>query len=253
MIKIGCAAYSYRDYLKDGRMRYEGFIEEAYGLSLDGVELTLYWLPSKDAAYFRKIRHLSALRGLSISGAGISTSFCSPNVAERQKTIKSVEEGLEIAQVLGAPCLRVFAGHVPDGYTLEQATEWTTESLRLCAGPAEDRGVVVAMENHGGITASADNVVKMIKAVDSRWVRVNLDLGNYRQSPYEEIAKTVPYAIHIHAKVTIAGDGSLDYRRIREILGAGGYNGFVSIEYEEKDDAKTGVPRFAKYLFEVFR
>jgi len=252
MVKIGCAAYSYREYLKDGRMRYEDFIEEAYRIGLDGVELTLYWLPSKDTSYFRKIKRLSLLRGLPISCAGISTNFCNPNLSERKKAIEAVKEGLEIAHELGAPCLRVFAGYVPGGYTEAEAMKWTVESLKSCIEYAEDNGVVIAMENHGGITSKADNVIRIIESVDSSWFRVNLDLGNYRESTYEEIAKTVPYAVHIHAKVSVAGGGKIDYQRVKEILTSGGYNGFLSIEYEEKEDPKVGVPKFAKYLFDVF-
>jgi len=252
MIKIGCAAYSYRDYLKDGRMRYEGFIEEAYKIRLDGVELTLYWLPSKDKSYFRKLKRLSLFHGLSISCAGISTNFCNPNPSERKKEIEKVKEGLDIACELGAPCLRVFGGYLPEGYTEADAMGWVTEALQSCVGYAEDKGVVIAMENHGGITAKADNVIEIVKNVDSPWFRVNLDLGNYRESVYEEIAKTVPYAVHIHAKVSVAGGVKLDYQKIKEILESKGYNGFLSIEYEEKEDPKIGVPKFAKHLMDLF-
>jgi len=252
MIKIGCAAYSYREYLNDGRMKYEDFIEEAYRIGLDGVELTLYWLPSKDASYFRKLKRLSLYRGLSISCAGISTNFCNPNVSERMKTIEAVKEGLEIAHELGAPCLRIFGGRVPEGYTDSEAIKWIVESVSSCVEYAEENGVVMAMENHGGVTSKADNVIKIVRDVDSPWFRVNLDLGNYRESTYDEIAKTVPYAVHIHAKVSVSGGGKMDYQRVKEILKSGGYNGFLSIEYEEKEDSKVGVPRFAKYLFETF-
>lgn len=253
MIKIGCAAYSYREYLKDGSMTYEDFIEEAYHIGLDGVELTLYWLPSKDASYFRKLKRLSLSRGLPISCAGISTNFCNPNISERKQAIKAAKEGLDMAYELGAPCLRVFGGRVPEGSTETEATEWTIESLRSCIGHAEDRGVVIAMENHGGVTARADNVMRIVKGVDSPWFRMNLDLGNYRESTYDEIAKTVPYAVHTHAKVSVARGVKLDYQRVKEILEAEGYNGFLSIEYEEEEDAKTGVPRFAENLLNLFR
>jgi len=253
MIKIGCAAYSYRDYLKDGRMKYEDFIEEAYRIRLDGVELTLYWLPSKNTSYFRKIKRLSLSRGLPISCAGISTNFCNPNISERKKTIEAVREGLEFAHELGAPCLRVFGGYVPEGYSETEAIKWTVESLESCIEYAEDNGVVIAMENHGGITARADNVIRIVKSVDSPWLRVNLDLGNYRESTYNDIAKTIPYAVHTHAKVSVAGGVKIDYQKIKEIVESGGYNGFLSIEYEEKEDPKIGVPKFAEYLFEIFR
>jgi len=253
MIKIGCAAYSYRDYLQDGRMSYGDFIEEAYQLGLDGVELTLYWLPSEESAYFRKLKRLALFRGLPISCAGISTNFCNPDPSEREKAVRSVEKGLNIAHELGAPCLRVFAGYVPEGYTVAEATEWTVQTLRKCAHAAENVGIVVALENHGGVTARADNVIRIIEGLDSPWVRVNLDLGNYRESTYEEIGKTVPYAVHLHAKVSVARDGKLDYQKIKAILEGAGYNGFLSIEYEEKEDSKTGVPEFARHLFNLFR
>ena len=251
MIKIGCAAYSYRDFLKDGRMKYEDFIEEAYRMGLDGIEMTLYWLPTKEASYFRRIKRLALFRGLPISCAGISTNLCIPNVSERAKVVESIKEGLRVANELGAPCLRIFGGEVPSGYSDADAIGWIVEAINLCLKDAEDNGVVIALENHGGITASADNVIRIVKSVDSLWFRVNLDLGNYRESTYEEISKTVPYAVHIHAKVSVGGK-KIDYYKIKEILKSGGYNGFLSIEYEEKEDPKIGIPKFAKHLFEVF-
>jgi len=253
MIKIGCAAYSYREYLADGRMSYEDFVEEAYRLRLDGLELTLYWLPSKDVSYLRKLKRLSLARGLPISCAGISTDFCNPNSQDRKLAVRMVIDGLGTAQELGAPCLRVFAGHVPNGYTVSDATAWTVESLRSCVSCAEDRGIVIALENHGGITATADNVVGIIAEVGSPWVRVNLDLGNYRESTYDAIAETVPYAVHLHGKVSVSEGPGLDYEKIKGILEISGYNGFLSIEYEEKEDPKIGVPEFARYLFKLFR
>ena len=252
MIKIGCAAYSYRQYLRDGRMGYEDFIEEAHRMRLDGVELTLYWLPSKEASYLKKIKSLSLLHGLPISCAGVSTDFCSPDAEKRKRMIDKVKEGLQISRELGAPCLRVFAGRVPEGHTKEEAISWTVKSLRSCVEYAEEAGVVIAMENHGGITSEADDVIRIIEDVGSPWLRVNLDLGNYRGQIYEEIEKTVPYAVHVHAKVSVAREIKVDYQRVKRMLDHAGYNGFLSIEYEEKDDPKRGVPRFARYLQEIF-
>jgi sugar phosphate isomerase/epimerase len=253
MIKIGCAAYSYKDYLKDAKMSYEDFIEEAYSIGLDGVEITLYWLPSREPQYFRKLKRLALSRGLVISGAGISTDFCNPDPGEREKTIKKVEDGLNIARELGAPVLRVFGGYVPEGFSERQAAQWATEAFKKCVVYAEKSGVVIALENHGGITARADNVVGMVKDVDSPWFRVNLDLGNYRESTYEDVAKTVPYAVHIHGKIRIAENGEVDYKKVKKILEDKGYNGFISIEYEENEDPKIEVPKFAKYLLSIFR
>jgi sugar phosphate isomerase/epimerase len=252
MIKIGCAAYSYRDYLKDGRMSYEDFIEEAYKIGLDGVEMTLYWLPSKEPAYLRNLKRIALSQGLYISCAGISTNFCSPDPLERERMIRAVEEGLRIARELGAPALRVFGGYVPEGYSEKQAAQWVVEALSRCITYAEENGVVIALENHGGVTTRADNVVRIVESVDSPWLRVNLDLGNYKESTYGDIAKTIPYTVHIHGKVSVSGNTKVDYEKIKRILVENGYNGFISIEYEEKEDPKIGVPEFAKYLLRLF-
>jgi sugar phosphate isomerase/epimerase len=252
MIKIGCAAYSYRDYLKDGRMSYEDFIEEAYNIGLDGVEMTLYWLPSRGPQYFRNLKRIALSRGLAISCAGISTNFCSPDPLERERMIKAVEEGVGIARELGAPVLRVFGGYVPEGYSEAQALQWTIEALSRCIAYAEENGVVIALENHGGITARADSVIRIIESVGSPWLRVNLDLGNYKESTYEDIARTVPYAVHIHGKISVSENKKVDYEKVKRILGEKGYNGFISIEYEEKKDPKIGVREFAKNLLSLF-
>jgi sugar phosphate isomerase/epimerase len=252
MIKIGCASYSYRDYLKDGRMSYEDFIEESYRLGLDGVELTTYWFPSDEPSYLRKLKHLALRRGLPTSCVSIRTDFCNADAAQKELAIKNVEGGLTIARELGAPCLRVFSGKASEGETEAEATKRAVETLKLCAGYAGNKGVVMALENHHGITARADNVIKIINDVGSPWLRVNLDLGNYYESTYEEIAKTVPYTVNIHAKISCA-QNKVDYRRIKEILETGGYNGFLSIEHEEKEDQKIGVARFAKFLLNLFR
>ena len=251
MIKVGCAAYSYREYFNDGRMSYKDFIEEIYSIGLDGVELTLYWLPTKNRAYLMDLKRHALYHGLPISGVGISTNFCNPSPSERKRNIESVREGLEIAYMLGAPSIRVFGGNIPEGYDRNIVLEWVVESIESCLSYAEDRGVVISMENHGGITDKADKLIEIVRKVDSPWFRVNLDLGNYRENVYEEIEKTVPYAVHIHAKIR-AGELRLDYNRIKNILVSRGYNGFLSIEYEEKEDPKIGVPKFAKYLFEIF-
>jgi sugar phosphate isomerase/epimerase len=253
MIKIGCAAYSYRNYFESGRMGYEDFIEEARNLELDGVELTLYWLPSEDPGYLRKLKRLALLHGLPISCVGISTDFCNPDPSERSRMVMTVKKGLNIARELGAPALRVFGGRLPEGHTEAQAMGWTVEALRECVGYAEEAGVVIAVENHGGITSRADSLISMIRSVGSPWLGVNLDLGNYKDSAYEDIAKTVPYTVHIHAKVRLVGGEKVDYDKVKGLLEDEGYNGFISIEYEEDEDPKVGVQRFATYLLGLFR
>ena len=162
-----------------------------------------------------------------------------------------VKDWIDNAVKLGAPCIRVFAGGVPEGHTEEEARKWTIAASEECADYGKSRGVIVALENHGGITGTAEGTISLITAVDSEWLRSNLDAGNYRQDPYESIAKTAPYAVTCHTKVEVPsgkGNPELDAKRLVKILGDAGYRGYLSIEYESAEDPMTAVPKFAAKL-----
>jgi sugar phosphate isomerase/epimerase len=175
-----------------------------------------------------------------------------PTPEERQEHLAFVKEWLDISAKLGSPCLRVFAGEAPEGCAEEDAFQWAVSGIRECAVHAEKVGVMIGLENHGGLTGTADGLVRILEGVGSDWVGALLDFGNYSQDPYAEFERTAPYTVMTHAKPTsdFAGTrGWVDYRRVGEIMKKVGYRGFLSIEYEEPgQDAMVEVPRFAAYL-----
>jgi sugar phosphate isomerase/epimerase len=86
---------------------------------------------------------------------------------------------------------------------------------------------------------------------------VTLDTGNFLEQPYERLEKIAPRATHVHAK-TYYGGGTwytldLDYDRIAAMLRRHGYRGYVSLEYEGREDAKTAVPKSLAVLRKAFR
>lgn len=251
-MKISCAGYTFNTYFREKGLLLERYAEVCADMQLDGVELTQYYFPETGAAYLNSLkRHLLRL-GLSVAGTAIGGSFCLPTAEERKNHVAFTKEWLDISERLGAPCLRVFAGPVPDGHTVEEAVGWTIAGLKDCAEHAAKVGVMIGLENHGGLTATAQGLVNILKAVDREWVGALLDFGNYRQDPYAEFEMTAPYAIMTHAKPTadFAGTrGWVDYRRVRAIMTKVGYRGFLSMEYEEPgEDAMIETPRFAAYL-----
>lgn len=253
---ISCAAYSFRDALNSKQMTLEKFLEKSKEMGLDGVELTAYYFPETSEEYLKRLKRLAFRYGLDISGTAVGNNFCQADSEKRREHIAMVKKWLDISAILGAPCLRVFAGSTPQGHTEEEARKWTIDALKECAEYASSKGVMLALENHGGITGTADQTISLIKAVDSEWVGINLDCGNYRQSPYEEIEKTAPYAITVHAKTHIhtpSGIRELDYDRIIQTLKGAGYRGYLTIEYEEKEDPFVAVPRFARQLLHLVR
>lgn len=249
-MRVGCCAYSYRKYLTKDEMTLEDFLDKAVEMELNGVELTSYYFKSTDDEYLYELKRQCYLRGLDVSGTAVGNRFAVADEAERAEQIQMVKDWIDNAVKLGAPCIRVFAGGVPDGYTEEEAREWTIAALEECGDYGKSKGVIVALENHGGITGTADGTISMIKAVDSDWVKANLDTGNYRQDPYESIAKTAPYAVTCHTKVEVPSGSNpeLDADKLVKILEDVGYKGYLSIEYESSEDPITAVPKFAAKL-----
>jgi len=250
-MKVSCCAYSLREMLKDGRMSLEGFVDFCADNRLDAVELTSYYFPETKRTYLNGLKQHVFRRGLAVSGTAVGGAFTEPDAEKRAQHIAMVKEWIDHSVVLGSPCLRVFAGPVPEGWTEAQAFDWAVKGLRDCVPYAQRKGVVIALENHGGITSTADQILAFAKAIRSRAFGINLDCGNFGQDPYGEMQRTARYAVTTHAKVrTKSPEGRqlVDYARVRQILDKAGYRGYLSIEYEEPEDPLIAVPRFASYL-----
>ena len=253
---IGCCAYSYRQYLTKGEMTLEQFLDLGVDMDLDGVELTSYYFPDTETSTLYDVKRMALRRGLEVSGAAVGNNFCQADPAKRAEHVQMVKDWILNSVKLGAPLLRVFAGPVPDGSSEDDAREWTIASLQECAEVAAQEGVMLALENHGGITATVEQVEGLIAATDSDWVAVNLDTGNYRTDPYGSITRTVPMAITAHVKTEVPGPNGkedVDIESVVNALSAGGYRGYLSIEYEASEDPMTAVPRFVETLQRLVR
>src|SRR5581483_3387280 len=111
-------------------------------------------------------------------------------------------------------------------------------------------------ENHGGITASLDGMLELVRGVRSDWFGVNLDTGNFHtQDPYADLERLAPYAVTVQIKTEIQRAGrdkeEADLPRLIEMLRAANYRGYVALEYEAAEDVRTAAPRYARRLREL--
>jgi sugar phosphate isomerase/epimerase len=255
-MRLGCCAYSYRDLFKTGELTLPDFVATCAQLGLDGVELTAYYFPSTERSYLNDIKRCCAAHGLHVSGTAVGSNFCFADERKRREQIDAAKAWIDHSVVLGAPCLRVFGGAVPERHTEDEAVAWAVAAMRECAEYGEERGVLVALENHGGITATAAQVERLVREVNREWFGVNLDFGNFRD-PATEFAAIAPHAVTTHAKVTHRDaqghPQKVDYRLARQVMERVGYRGYLNIEYEEPEDPREGVPKFVEELKAVLR
>ncbi len=251
------AAYSYRDLLtaKPPQLTLDDFIQDCAKMQLEGTELTSYYFPTDVGPdYLRQIKNLTFRLGLDISGTAVGNDFCFPAGKERDEQIALVKRWVDYAEILGAPVIRIFSG-TPHGTSGEEAHRLAVAGIEECCQYAGQHGIYLALENHGGLTATADEMLQLVEAVQSPWFGVNLDTGNFHSADfYGEIAKLAPYAVNVQVKVSVSGpDGKRvpgDFSRLAKILTAANYRGYIVLELEEPGDPRTLCPKYVDQLRE---
>ena len=203
-LKLSIAAYSYRQYLtaRPPKMDLFDFVNLAADMALDGVEPTSYYFP-RDVTpdYLHRLRLHAFRLGLDISGTAVGNNFCLPPGPKRDEQLELVRLWIDRAAELDAPVIRIFAGNVPKGTSEEQAVAWAIEGIKAVLPYAATKGIVLALENHGGITATPEKILKLVTAIDSPNFGVNLDTGNFAGTdPYGQLAQLAPYAFNVQIK-----------------------------------------------------
>ena len=257
-LKLSIAAYSYRDYLtgkKSPKLDLFEFVNLAADMALDGVEPTSYYFPPDVTFdYLNRLKLHAFSLGLDISGTAVGNNFCLPPGAKRDEQIALVERWIDRAAELDAPVIRIFAGNVSRGTSEEQAVTWAIEGINTVLPYAAKKGIVLALENHGGITSTPEQIMKLVKAIDSPSFGVNLDTGNFHTAdPYADIAQLAPYAMNVQVKTELKRGGSTsaevaDLSRIVGILREARYSGYVVLEYEASEDPIKAIPGHIKTL-----
>jgi len=260
-LKLSLAAYSFRDVLagKNPTMTLDDFIRLCADLNLDGTELTSYYFPKDfDEEYLIHVKQLTFRLGLDVSGTAIANDFCLPPGEKRDQTLAHTRKWIDYAALMGAPVIRIFAGTVPAGDSEQAAIERCAAGINESLDYAAKKGVCLALENHGGITATPAQMLRIIEQVkDSPWFGVNFDGGNFRTAdPYSDLAKIAPYAINAQLKTDLSPGGKkeeADLARVVRILADAGYRGYIVLEYEGSEDPKVAVPRHIETLRKVIR
>lgn len=272
-IRLAVSTYSYWHF-RTPKYPVEQVIEDAARLGFDGVEILHRQMTDESPGYVNKLKQSAFRLGLDLPMLSIHQDFISPKAEERQEAVDHTIKCIDLASRLGIPSIRLNSGrwntiasfddlmkvkgNEPpiDGYTDDDAFRWCEEGIKACLPAAERAGVLLALENHWGLTTKTENLLRIHRAVASPWLGINLDTGNYPGDPYPEIEKLAPVASIVQAK-TYYGGGEwytldLDYKRIAGILRKANFAGWVSLEMEGKEDPATAVPKSLAVLREAF-
>lgn len=269
-MRLGTSTYSFWHFLPE-KVPIEYVIEKAYEMGLSGIEILHVQLRSESIEYLSRLKRMAFQHGMDIYCLAIHNDFVEPNPEKRKAEVEHVKKCLKIAHHLGAPCIRINSGRwktiksfrelmdkfgveppLP-GYTDEDGYRWVIESIKQCIPTAEEYGIVMALENHWGLTTRAEGVLRIVNGVNSEWLRVLMDTGNFVFDRYKELEMIAPFTVLVHAKTYFGGSAlgpeiEVDYERIFQILRSVNYKGYISIEFEGKEDPLIGVPKTIELL-----
>ena len=255
--RTGLVAYSYRQALQSKAMKYEDLIDIAVDTGIDGIDMTVYWLSSTEADYLRSLRRLAYRNRVEIYSIGTRVQLAQPTPDLQEKQLAELRKWVEVAQHVGATHIRVFGGQKPAGATLEQAVGFAGETLKRAAEIAGAAGVVLGVEDDGGITDFAKETIEIVRRADSPYAGMNLDTGNFRPPKvYDQIEMSIPYAVSTHVKTEVANDdgktrSAADWDRIFKMFAAQGFRGYMGLEYEAAGDPQTTIPAQLRRLREM--
>jgi sugar phosphate isomerase/epimerase len=220
---------------------------------------------SMPAAERLRVKQTIAAAGLPIVCVGSSILLTSENAGPELRRF------LELANEWESPLVRVYGGPlVEEPQARQTQIEAAAEVLQGAVPLAERLDVAVAIETHDSFSASSV-VAELLAMVESKWVGALWDTHHpYRvgESPAEVYKNIGPRVLHVQVKdarrsaahkggwqLVPMGEGEVPVREIIGLLAAGGYGGYISVEWEkywhpEIEEPEIALPQHLQVLEE---
>src|SRR5262245_54331116 len=272
---IGVSTYSFWQFNRTAYRDVGTCIDLAAEMGFDGVEILLRQIgENPDHALINRLKRRAFVSGLCLMGLSTHQTFLTPDAAKRKRNVELTKNQIEVAARFGIPTMRVNTGTWGTsgsfdklmankgveppvaGFTDEEGYKWCIDALGECAKAAEKAGVTLGLENHWGLGRTPEGLLRIVRAVNSPWLKVTMDTGNFLEDPYDKLEQIAPETVLVQTK-TYYGGGlwytlELDYDRIARLLAKHKYAGWLSLEFEGKDDPKTAVPKSLDLLRKAF-
>jgi sugar phosphate isomerase/epimerase len=256
MLKTSLNAYSFGKQLGmggKGDLSLPDLVNFCAEQGFDGIDPTGYYFPGYEKngtgvpadKFIFELKRKAFDLGIGISGTGVGNNFTTADKKSRANDVQRIKNWAEVAAKLGAPVLRVFADTqmraqtwetVSDGASRDDVEKWIAADIRACAEHAGKFGVIIGVQNHGDFLKTADNLISLLRRIDSPWCGAIVDTGYFKaDDPYAEMAKAAPYAVNWQIKQSPLGvekqdEAPIDMNRLLRIVRASGYRGYLPLE-----------------------
>ncbi|MEW9082110.1 sugar phosphate isomerase/epimerase family protein [Caldanaerobacter subterraneus] len=269
-MKLGVSMWSIVHEYQKGNIDVEKFIDLMHQNNVEGVELLDYFWKVKEKELPMAVEKIKKYN-MEVACYSIGNDFVMPDEKEREKQIEYVKQGIDDAVRIGTKKLRVFSGNTKEGVTYEEGMQWIIECFKEAVKYAEQKDIILVLENHGLFAGKSHQVKEIIEKVASPNLRATADTGNFflvGEKPEEAVENVKEYIQHVHFKDfkksepgkgykgigdvyyagCVLGEGDVEMKKIIEILSGVDYKGYLAIEYEGPDPQLEGTIKSIEYV-----
>lgn len=275
-MRFAICSYSLSSLVRKGEKTEKELISLAKEMGFEAFEFSEINTPEgmDKIEYARELRAEAERVGLPIVQYSIGADFIYGSEGNLEKEIERLKHEVDVAEALGVQGMRHdtasgYKGEDAEKYTFADALPRIIEGCRRVSEYARQKGIKTMTENHGYFSQDSDRVKAIVEGVGLDNFGTLVDIGNFLcvdEAPEKAVATTSPYAFYVHAKDfcvkskedmlsddgffktrngnylkgTILGHGNVPVLKCLEIVKANGYNGYVTLEFEGIEDAKTG-------------
>lgn len=258
-MKVSCLPVCFIGAIvREKTMSREDWLKIAVEMGLDGTEIIEAFVADLDASGRAKLADAVHAAGLQTSMFSIECNFSRPE--ERPQGIAQVKRAVDDALVFGAGIVRVTAASPFGAFAVDRAwvesadreavVQSCADGLKACLDYAEEKKVMLALEDHPLIGWNLEEFMKILDLVDDQRLKINLDTSNVSPDTVVELARRVAArVVHLHVKDRrendhriVIGTGEVDLGGIFKALKGVDFDGWLSIEQMAggKEELRTG-------------
>jgi len=266
-MKLSCLPVSFFDDIIEGRMRVPEWARMGAELGLDGVDLSILFVPDHDPSSLAALRRDIEASGIAVVMVTTYPDFTHPDPAQRLRELELEQEAVAVAAALGAKYVRVTAGQAHPETGREEGIDWAVEGLARLVETTADIDVALVYENHGkpgawdytDFSQPPEIFLEIAHRTANVGMGINFDVGNaasFAEDPVALLDQVIDRVVTIHAADTamygelrhvLLGTGITPYRELFGRLKQVGWDGWICME-EASFQGREGVEAAARFI-----
>jgi sugar phosphate isomerase/epimerase len=266
-MKLSCLPVSFFADIVEGRLTVAGWARMGAELGLDGIDLSILFLPDRGVPAVRALRRQIEQEGMQVAMLTSYPDFTHPDRGQRKRELDLEREVVEVAAVLGAQMVRVTAGQAHPETGRAEGIGWAIEGLCRLAESARGTGVTLVYENHAkpgawqytDFSQPPEIFLEIARGTAGADLAVNFDTGNaaaFAADPIALLDEVIDRVASVHASDTAArgqlrhvllGTGVTPFSALFGRLVSAGWDGWICME-EASYGGRGGVQQAAHFV-----